>query len=126
MYQQDDRDRRDERAAKNWTACIHLAIRLRLPGGAISADKWIAVNEIANEHSTGVIKITTKANHTVAWYHQIAYQTTIQSFNKAHLDSVATCGTSTAMLPVPSHPAQSPLHAEIFSYASKISPTAVS
>src|SRR6478609_681774 len=60
MYEQDDRDRREERAAKKLDRLYSFMIRLRLPGGLISADKWIACNNIANENSTGVIKITTR------------------------------------------------------------------
>src|SRR5947208_11776934 len=60
MYQQDDRDRREERAEKKLDRLYSFMIRLRLPGGAITAKKWIAANEIANENSTGTIKITTR------------------------------------------------------------------
>ena len=121
MYQQDDRDRRDERAAKKLDRLYSFMIRLRLPGGAISADKWIAVNEIAHEHSTGVIKITTRQTIQLHGIIKSHIKPTIQSFNKAHLDSVATCGDINRNVTCASHPAQSPLHAEIFSYASKIS-----
>ena len=37
MYMQDDRDRREERAAKSWNVCIRYMIRLRLPGGLLTA-----------------------------------------------------------------------------------------
>ena len=60
MYEQDDRDRREERAAKKLDRLYSFMIRLRLPGGLISSEKWIACNNIANENSTGVIKITTR------------------------------------------------------------------
>lgn len=121
MYQQDDRDRRDERAAKKLDRLYSFMIRLRLPGGAISAEKWIAVNEVANEHSTGVIKITTRQTIQLHGIIKSHIKPTIQSFNKAHLDSVATCGDVNRNVTCASHPAQSPLHAEIFSYASKLS-----
>src|SRR5580693_2684607 len=60
MYEQDDRDRREERAAKKLDRLYSFMIRLRLPGGFLTADKWIACHEIAGENSTGVIKITTR------------------------------------------------------------------
>lgn len=121
MYQQDDRDRRDERAAKKLDRLYSFMIRLRLPGGFITADKWIAVNEIANEHSTGVIKITTRQTIQLHGILKSHIKPTIQSFNQAKLDSVATCGDINRNVTCASHPAQSPLHAEIFSYANKIS-----
>jgi sulfite reductase (NADPH) hemoprotein beta-component len=121
MYQQDDRDRREERAAKKLDRLYSFMIRLRLPGGFITADKWIAVNEIANEHSTGVIKITTRQTIQLHGIVKSHIKPTIQSFNQAKLDSVATCGDINRNVTCASHPAQSPLHAEIFSYANKIS-----
>jgi sulfite reductase (NADPH) hemoprotein beta-component len=60
MYQQDDRDRRDERAEKKLERMFSFMIRLRLPGGFLRADQWVSLHEIAGENSTGVIKITTR------------------------------------------------------------------
>src|SRR5215210_9293802 len=60
MYQQDDRDRRDERAAKKLDRLYSFMIRLRLAGGFLTPDQWVATHNIAGDHSTGVIKITTR------------------------------------------------------------------
>ncbi len=121
MYQQDDRDRREERAEKKLDRLYSFMIRLRLPGGFISAKKWIAANEIANDNSTGVIKITTRQTIQLHGIVKSKIKPTISAFNKANLDSIATCGDINRNVTCASHPAQSPLHAEIFAYASKIS-----
>src|SRR3954466_6986547 len=60
MYQQDDRDRREERAGKKLERLYSFMIRLRLPGGYLTSDQWIAMHDIAGANSTGVIKITTR------------------------------------------------------------------
>src|ERR1700759_3235491 len=60
MYQQDDRDRREERAAKKLDRLYSFMIRLRLPGGVLTAKQWIACHDIAGKNSTGVIKITSR------------------------------------------------------------------
>lgn len=121
MYQQDDRDRREERAEKKLDRLYSFMIRLRLPGGFISAKKWIAANEIANDNSTGVIKITTRQTIQLHGIVKSKIKPTISNFNKANLDSIATCGDINRNVTCASHPVQSPLHAEIFSYAGKIS-----
>lgn len=121
MYQQDDRDRREERAEKKLDRLYSFMIRLRLPGGFISANKWIAANQIANENSTGIIKITTRQTIQLHGIVKSKIKPTISAFNKANLDSIATCGDINRNVTCASHPAQSPLHAEIFAYASKIS-----
>src|SRR2546421_4922380 len=60
MYQQDDRDRREERAEKKLDRLYSFMIRLRLAGGSLTPEQWIATHEIAGANSTGVIKITTR------------------------------------------------------------------
>ncbi len=121
MYQQDDRDRREERAEKKLDRLYSFMIRLRLPGGFISADKWIAANAIAEDNSTGVIKITTRQTIQLHGIVKSKIKPTISAFNKANLDSIATCGDINRNVTCASHPVQSPLHAEVFAYASKIS-----
>lgn len=121
MYQQDDRDRREERAEKKLDRLYSFMIRLRLPGGAISAKKWIAANEIADDNSTGVIKITTRQTIQLHGIVKSKIKPTIAAFNKTNLDSIATCGDVNRNVTCASHPVQSPLHSEVFAYAGKIS-----
>src|SRR5689334_8721772 len=56
LYQQDDRDRREERSAKKLEWLYSFMIRLRLPGGFMTPEQWIGLHHIAGEHSTGIIK----------------------------------------------------------------------
>lgn len=121
MYEQDDRDRREERAAKKLDRLYSFMIRLRLPGGLISAEKWIACNNIANENSTGVIKITTRETIQLHGLYKSKIKPTIQAFNTAHLDSIATCGDVNRNVTCASNPALSNVHEEVFAYADKIS-----
>ena len=121
MYQQDDRDRREERAAKKLDRLYTFMIRLRLPGGLISAKQWIAAHHIAGDNSTGVIKITTRQTIQLHGIVKSKIKPTISAFNKANLDSIATCGDINRNVTCASHPVQSPLHAEVFAYAGKIS-----
>jgi sulfite reductase (NADPH) hemoprotein beta-component len=121
MYEQDDRDRREERAAKKLDRLYTFMIRLRLPGGFISPEKWIAAHHIAGENSTGVIKITTRQTIQLHGLLKSRIRPTIQAFSEAALDSIATCGDINRNVTCASHPKQSALHAEIFAYANKIS-----
>ncbi len=121
MYQQDDRDRREERAAKKLDRLYTFMIRLRLPGGFISADKWLAANDVAGENSTGVIKITTRQTIQLHGIIKAKIRPTIQAFNEAHLDSIATCGDINRNVTCSSHPNESPIHAQVFAFADKIS-----
>lgn len=121
MYEQDDRDRREERAEKKLDRLYSFMIRLRLPGGFLAPEKWIAMHNVANEHSTGVIKITTRQTVQLHGILKSHIKPTISSFNEANLDSIATCGDINRNVTCASHPKQSAVHAEVFAYADKIS-----
>ena len=121
MYQQDDRDRREERAEKKLEWLYSFMIRLRLPGGLMSADQWVGLNHIAGEYSTGVIKITTRQTVQLHGILKSTIKPTIKAFNTIHLDSIAACGDVNRNVVCSAHPAQSILHEEVFAYADKIS-----
>ena len=121
IYQQDDRDRRDERAEKKLERLFSFMIRLRIPGGFLTSGQWIAAHEIAGKNSTGVIKITTRQTIQLHGILKSKIKPTIQEFNKAKLDSIATCGDINRNVVCSAHPKQSPIHEEVFAYADKIS-----
>jgi sulfite reductase (NADPH) hemoprotein beta-component len=121
MYNQDYRDRREERAEKKLDRLYSFMIRLRLPGGFLLPEQWIAMHGIAGENSTGVIKITTRQTIQLHGIFKSKIRPTIKAFNAAKLDSIATCGDINRNVTCSSNPKQSPLHKQIFSYASKIS-----
>lgn len=121
MYLQDDRDRREERSEKKLERLYSFMVRLRLPGGVLSAEQWKACHHIAGEFSTGVIKITTRQTIQLHGLLKSDIKPTLQAFHAANLDSIATCGDINRNVAAASHPCQSKLHEEIHGYANKIS-----
>ncbi|HEX3079228.1 MAG TPA: NADPH-dependent assimilatory sulfite reductase hemoprotein subunit [Puia sp.] len=120
MYLQDDRDRRDERAEKKLERLYSFMIRLRLPGGLLSAEQWLATQDIAGEHTTGIIKITTRQTVQLHGLYKSHVKPTIQAFNEAKLNSIATCGDINRNVICAAHPGQSPIHKQIHDFAFKI------
>jgi sulfite reductase (NADPH) hemoprotein beta-component len=121
MYMQDDRDRREERAAKKLERLYSFMIRLRLPGGFLTASQYEALHNIAGEHSTGVIKITTRQTVQLHGILKSHIKPTISAFNKINLDSIAACGDVNRNVLATAHPKTSPIHEEVFGYADTIS-----
>lgn len=121
MYQQDDRDRREERSAKKLEWLYSFMLRLRLPGGFLKPEQWVAMHHVAGEHSTGTIKITTRQTVQLHGILKSHIKPTMQSFNLAGLDSIATCGDVNRNVCCTSNPGESPVHDEVFQFASKIS-----
>jgi len=121
MYQQDDRDRREERAEKKLDRLYSFMIRLRLTGGFLKPEQWVATHDIAGEHSTGVIKITSRQTVQLHGLIKSHIKPTIQAFDAAKLNSIATCGDINRNVLCSSHPGESPIHEQIFAFADKIS-----
>ncbi|HEY2647983.1 MAG TPA: NADPH-dependent assimilatory sulfite reductase hemoprotein subunit, partial [Puia sp.] len=116
----DDRDRRDERAEKKLERLYSFMIRLRLPGGLLSAEQWLATQDIAGEHTTGVIKITTRQTVQLHGLYKSHVKPTIQAFNEVKLNSIATCGDINRNVICAAHPRQSPVHKQVHDFAFKI------
>lgn len=125
LYQQDDRDRRDERSSKKLEWLYSYMIRLRLPGGFLTPEQWIGLHHIAGEHSTGTIKVTTRQTVQLHGILKSHIKPTIQSFNTLHLDSIAACGDVNRNVTCSAHPKESAIHEEVFKYADKISTLAL-
>jgi len=121
MYQQDDRDRREERAAKKLERLYSFMIRLRLPGGFIPAQQWIDLHHIAGEYSTGVIKITTRQTIQLHGILKSHVKPTLKAFNQSGLTTIATCGDINRNVLCTANPAESPLQQEIYDYTKSIS-----
>lgn len=121
MYEQDDRDLREERAAKKLDKLYSFMIRLRIPGGLMTADQWIAAHHVAGQYSTGVIKITTRQTIQLHGILKHQIKPTLQSFNKVQLDSIAACGDVNRNVACTSHPSESIIHEQVHAYADKIS-----
>lgn len=121
MYEQDDRDLREERAAKKLDKLYSFMIRLRIPGGYMKADQWVAAHHIAGSYSTGVIKITTRQTIQLHGILKHQIKPTLKDFNAVHLDSIAACGDVNRNVACTSHPSESAIHEEVHAYADKIS-----
>ncbi|ANI89485.1 sulfite reductase subunit beta [Arachidicoccus ginsenosidimutans] len=121
MYLQDDRDRREQRAEKKLDRLWSFMLRLRLPGGFLTAEQWESLHHIAGKYSTGIIKITTR--QTVQLHGILKQNTkpTHKEFNLMKLDSIAACGDVNRNVLATAHPKASPVHQEVFEAADKLS-----
>ena len=121
MYQQDDRDRREERAEKKLERLYSFMIRLRIPGGLLTSQQWIAAHHIAGRYSTGTIKITTRQTIQLHGVLRSDIKPALKSFDEVQLDSIAACGDVNRNVTCTANPLQSPLHEQVHAYAAKLS-----
>ena len=60
IYQQDDRDLREERQQQGLEKAYSFMIRVRVPGGVSTAEQDLAMDSLADTHANGTIKLTTR------------------------------------------------------------------
>lgn len=92
IYQQDDRDIRDERQAQGVEPAHSFMIRVRLPGGVCTPEQWLQLDQIADEHGTGTFKITTRQTFQFHGVIKRHLKPAIQDINRVLLDTLAACG----------------------------------
>ncbi|MBS1602004.1 MAG: NADPH-dependent assimilatory sulfite reductase hemoprotein subunit [Bacteroidetes bacterium] len=121
MYMQDDRDRREERAEKKLERLYSFMVRLRVPGGFLTPEQWIAIHHVAGENSTGTIKVTTRQTIQLHGILRSRIKPTLKAFSNVHLDSIAACGDVNRNVTAAAHPMESELHEQVHGYAARIS-----
>jgi Sulfite reductase, beta subunit (hemoprotein) len=120
LYQQDNRDIREERSKKKLDRLYSFMIRLRIPGGGINHKQWMSIHNIS-KNSTGVIKITSRQTIQLHGLIKSKIKPTIQHFNLYQLDSIATCGDVNRNVVCSTYINNKYSYHDIFSYATKIS-----
>lgn len=60
IYQQDDRDLRQERQKQGLEKAFSFMIRIRSPGGICTTRQWLQLDDISDKFANSTIKITTR------------------------------------------------------------------
>ena len=92
IYQQDDRDRRKEARAKGLTKHHQLMIRTRIPGGVVSADAYIAHDDISRKWANGTLRVTTRQDFQLHGVLKGDIKRSIAAINDSLLTTLGGCG----------------------------------
>src|ERR1700716_2386624 len=92
IYQQDDRDRRKEARATGLTKNHQLMIRTRIPGGVVSADAYIAHDEISRKWANGTLRVTTRQDFQLHGVLKGDIKRSIRAINDSLLTTLGGCG----------------------------------
>lgn len=109
-YMQDDRDVRGERAKKKLEKAFSFMIRLRLPGGTLSPEQWLKLDDIAGTYANGSLRLTTRATFQYHGVIKSNLRRTMQAINAACLDTLAACGDVNRNVISAANPYLSPAH----------------
>ncbi|TFL01917.1 sulfite reductase subunit beta [Pterulicium gracile] len=121
IYEQDDRDIRDDRLAQGVEPAYSFMIRVRLPAGVCTPEQWRCIDEIADEWGNGTFKITTRQTFQFHGVIKKKLKPAVQAINKALLDTIAACGDVNRNVVCANIPTLSKLHAQVSECARSIS-----
>lgn len=120
-YQQYDRDLESERKRQKLEPLYSFMIRIRVPGGVVTAKQWLRLDELAEEYGSGTLKLTTRQAIQLHGILKKDLQTTIQGFNQVLMDSFAGCGDVNRNVMCNPNPSQSRIHAQAYEDATALS-----
>jgi|CXWL01.1.fsa_nt_gi sulfite reductase beta subunit-like hemoprotein len=88
IYEQHDRDAKEKIEDRRYNYMVRLAI----PGGALTADQYLAIDRLAGEHGGGSLRLTTRQG---IQFHGLLLgdlKPTLQALHRALLTTLAACG----------------------------------
>ncbi len=92
-YQQEDRDARKNRPKVGTSAKAYMfMIRLKLPGGKLTADQYLALDDLAGTYANGTLRVTTRQSIQFHGVLKGDLKATIAGFNDALMTSLGGCG----------------------------------
>ncbi len=125
IYQQDDRDIRDERRRQKLEPAFTFMARVRLPGGVLSSSQWLKLDELGRAYGGETLRLTTR--QTFQFHHVIKkdLQALMQGLRDVVLDTRAACGDDTRGVMCSINPQLSQIHAEVYALAKQASDHAI-
>ena len=91
-YQQDDRDLRNDRRKAGEEYAFSFMIRLRLPGGDVHPELWLALDRLAGEQGNDTLRLTTRQSIQLHGILKHDLRTVIRDVNDHLSSTLGACG----------------------------------
>ncbi|CAM5399742.1 sulfite reductase (NADPH) hemoprotein beta-component [Aquamicrobium terrae] len=121
LYQQDDRDIRDERRRQKLEPAYTFMARIRLPGGVCSPSQWLKLDELARAYGGDTLRLTTRQTFQLHRVQKQNLRPAMQGLREVLLDTRAACGDDARGVMCSVNPRLSAIHAEVFALAKRTS-----
>jgi sulfite reductase (NADPH) hemoprotein beta-component len=121
IYQQDDRDIRDERRRQKLEPAHFFMARVRLPGGVCSPSQWLKLDELGRAYGGDALRLTTRQTFQLHRIMKHDLRTVIQGLRDVLLDTKAACGDDTRGVMCTVNPNLSQLHGQVYALAKRAS-----
>jgi sulfite reductase (ferredoxin) len=92
IYQGYDRDSATERKQRGEDKVWQFMVRVRIPGGRLTADQYLALDALADRYANGSLRVTTRQSIQFHGVVKTGLKAAIAEINAALLTTLAACG----------------------------------
>jgi sulfite reductase (NADPH) hemoprotein beta-component len=115
IYQQDDRDLRNQRRKEGKEKAFIFMARVRTPGGVVGPAQWLELDKLADTHANGTLKLTTRQSFQFHGVVKGNLRPLIRQINvAAHLNTKGACGDINRGVMCNPNPDESALHGQVW------------
>src|SRR5437899_6545190 len=110
IYQGYDRDSATERKQRGDSKIWQFMVRVRIPGGRLTAEQYLVLDALADRYANGSLRITTRQSIQFHGVVKAGLQSTIAEINGALLTTLAACGDVVRTVTTVPAPIRDPVH----------------
>jgi len=110
IYQGYDRDSATERKQRGDDKIWQFMVRIRIPGGRLTANQYLALDALADRYANGSLRITTRQSIQFHGVVKAGLKSTIAEINAALLTTLAACGDVVRTVTTVPAPIRDPVH----------------
>jgi sulfite reductase (NADPH) hemoprotein beta-component len=121
IYQQDDRDLREERRRQRLEPAYQFMVRVRLPGGICQPEQWLVLDRLAREHGNSTLRLTTRQTFQFHGVFKQHLKSTIRGLHETLLDTISACGDDNRGVMCSPLPELSRLHSQLWPLSKQVS-----
>jgi sulfite reductase (NADPH) hemoprotein beta-component len=115
IYQQDDRDLRNQRRVEKKEKAFIFMARVRTPGGVVEPAQWLELDRLADTHANGTLKLTTRQSFQFHGVVKSNLRPLIKQINvAAGLNTKGACGDINRGVMCNPNPDESELHRQVW------------
>jgi len=115
-YQQDDRDKRDGKDKEHI-----FMVRCRIPGGGLTADQYLAHDDLATRYADNTLRITTRQTFQFHGVVKDNLKHTLKGINDALVTTLGACGDVVRNVMCNPAPSSDGLQQQVQRYANELS-----
>jgi sulfite reductase (ferredoxin) len=121
IYQGYDRDTATERKQRGDSKLWQFMVRVRIPGGRLTAPQYLALDELADRYADGSLRITTRQSIQFHGVLKPGLKQTIAEISEALLTTLAACGDVVRTVTTVPAPIRDPVHQRLDEDARRLS-----